>query len=106
MFPQPYAETAQNTRRSTPSSTSSDTCTHDPLFKDNLKVVNMCKNREMENCVDQNRLYNRMESGKECSGYENFAGKYLYSASANDCIKQINTLQLDFDYMVFKSDTN
>ena len=47
-----------------------------------------------------------MESGKECSNYDQFAGKYLKTAAnANECIKKIKALQLDFDYMVFKSDT-
>ena len=76
MFPQPYNESADYVRRSIPSSLVSGTCTHDPLFNENLKVVDMCKNRDPENCIDVARLFNKKESGYECKDFALFAGKY------------------------------
>ena len=51
----------------------------------------MCKNREMKNCIDNNRLYNRMESGKECKDYELFGGKYVVTGTIEACLIDIKT---------------
>ena len=48
----------------------------------------MCKTRKFENCIDNNRYYNKLVSGQECKDYESFGGRYTITGKTwSDCIK-------------------
>ena len=56
-----------STRREEVPSTNENVCTHDSNFNNNLKVVDMCKKRSLDSCIDEDeKLYNKKLEGQEC----------------------------------------